>query len=205
MFMFKDIEKLFTEKVAQYIADGYTVNATTMSGHQGEVCKLDLRKGNEVVRILVDKRHEGWQEIYYLLVGKSTGTLNGGLLDIIWNNRLEEIERHDFYVISDVHPGKIVLGTAEEAKAAWDKRLDRFAMNPKYNDCVTELCDECKKVAYHIVRKRDGFKSIKMSDITKVCREVRRSRTKRIVVYISKKGREYPVTLREVDLQEAEK
>lgn len=109
MFMFKDVEKMFTEKVAQYIANGYLVNATTMAGHQGEICKLDLRKGDEVVRILIDMTNKGWQKIYYLLVGKNTDVLYGGMDNIIWNKNLQEIERHDFYVISDRYPEKSFL------------------------------------------------------------------------------------------------
>ena len=200
MIMFEDIEKLFTEKVAQYIANGYTVNANTMSGHQGEVCKFDLRKGDEVVRILIDRTNKGWQKIYYLLVGKNTDTLYGGMDDTIWNNHLQEVERYDFYVISDMYREKPVLGTEEEAKRAFDKRLDRAALNPKYNDYVTELSNEYKKVAYQIVRKKDGFNSIKLTDIKKVCREVRRNKVERVVAYISKKGRECPVLLREVSI-----
>lgn len=96
MFMFKDIEQLLTQKAAQYIANGYIVNATTMAGHQGEVCKLDLRKGDEVVRILIDRTNNGRQTIYYLLVGKNTDPLYGGVDDIIWNKNLQEIERYDF-------------------------------------------------------------------------------------------------------------
>lgn len=200
MFMFKDVEKMFTEKVAQYIANGYLVNATTMAGHQGEICKLDLRKGDEVVRILIDMTNKGWQKIYYLLVGKNTDVLYGGMDNIIWNKNLQEIERHDFYVISDRYPEKIIFCTAEEAKAASDKRLDRAALDPKYNDYVTELSGEYKNVAYRIVRGKDGFKSIKMSDIKKVCREVRRSRVKKVVAYVSKNGRICPVTLQEASL-----
>ena len=200
MFMFKDVEKMFTEKVAQYIANGYLVNATTMAGHQGEICKLDLRKGDEVVRILIDMTNNGWQKIYYLLVGKNTDVLYGGMDNIIWNKNLQEIERHDFYVISDRYPEKIIFGTAEEAKAALDKRLDRAALNPRYSDYITELSDEYKKAAYHIVREKEGFESIKMADITKVCCEVRRNRVKRVVAYISKKGRKYSVTLQEASL-----
>ena len=73
-------------------------------------------------------------------------------------------------------------------------------MDPKYNDYVTELSGEYKNVAYRIVRGKDGFKSIKMSDIKKVCREVRRSRVKKVVAYVSKNGRICPVTLQEASL-----
>ena len=53
----KDIEKIYTAKVAEYLAKGYTINPATMSGHQGEIAKIDLKKGDEIIRILLDRAH----------------------------------------------------------------------------------------------------------------------------------------------------
>ena len=39
MLLMKDIEALFTRKVAEYLADGYIFNTKTMSGSQ-----VDLKK-----------------------------------------------------------------------------------------------------------------------------------------------------------------
>lgn len=41
MLLMKDIEALFTRKVAEYLADGYIFNTKTMSGSQ-----VDLKKVN---------------------------------------------------------------------------------------------------------------------------------------------------------------
>ena len=49
-----DINQKFTAKVAEYIAKGYTINAATMSGSQGEVAHVDLTDGKQVVRVLLD-------------------------------------------------------------------------------------------------------------------------------------------------------
>ena len=46
MLLMKDIEALFTRKVAEYLADGYIFNTKTMSGSQ-----VDLKKGKSFVRI----------------------------------------------------------------------------------------------------------------------------------------------------------
>ena len=40
-----DINRTFTEKVTELIAQGYQINPATMSGSQGEHAHVDLRKG----------------------------------------------------------------------------------------------------------------------------------------------------------------
>lgn len=44
MYM-QDIEKRFTEKVAEYLTAGYIFSQETMRGLQGEMCKVDLKRG----------------------------------------------------------------------------------------------------------------------------------------------------------------
>ena len=48
-----EIEAIFTAKVAEFITNGYTINATTMAGSQGEIAKIDFRKGNEIIRVML--------------------------------------------------------------------------------------------------------------------------------------------------------
>ena len=53
-----EIEAIFTAKVQEYIAKGYTISTTTMSGHQGEIAKIDVTNGEELIRILLEGMHE---------------------------------------------------------------------------------------------------------------------------------------------------
>ena len=48
-----DINRMFTEKVTELIAQGYQINPATMSGSQGEYAHVDLRKGTEIIRVLL--------------------------------------------------------------------------------------------------------------------------------------------------------
>ena len=48
-----DINRAFTEKVTELIAQGYQINPATMGGSQGEIGKVDLRKGNDIIRVLL--------------------------------------------------------------------------------------------------------------------------------------------------------
>lgn len=188
----KDIENAFTAKVAQYLADGYVFNLTTMNGSQGEDGKVDLRKGNEIIRILLDRKYEGDFEIFYLLVGRNTDRLSGGWSDIIWNEHLEEIECIDFYVIGKRKGGEY-YGTKEEAEAAQKKRIARCGR--KLMHVETELSEAYKEIAYRILKKRDCFKSIKKSNITSVeqiegfFQNRQPSYQKRIFVKVERRGR----------------
>ena len=49
-----DINRMFTEKVTELIAQGYQINPATMSGSQGEHAHVDLRKGTDIIRVLLD-------------------------------------------------------------------------------------------------------------------------------------------------------
>lgn len=190
----KDIENAFTAKVAQYMADGYVFNLTTMNGSQGENGKVDLRKGDEVIRILLDKRYEEDFAICYLLVGRNTNKLMGGWLDTIWNNDLEEIERMDFYVVGRRRCGEY-YGTKEQAEAAQKKRMERYGR--KLTHVETELPDAYKEIAYRILKKRDCFKSVRKSNIIRVerienyCRNRSSSFRKRIVAGVARNGKVY--------------
>lgn len=189
----KDIENAFTAKVAQYLADGYVFNLTTMNGSQGENGKVDLRKGDEVIRILLSERYEGDFVIRYLLVGRNTNHLRDDWMDTIWNNDLEEVERTDFYVVGG-RRGKEYFGTREDAEAAQKKRIERYGR--KLAHVETELSDAYKAIAYKILKKRGGFRSIKKADVIRVRQSLGCHRShftafqKRIVADIVKNGRE---------------
>ena len=71
-----EIEAIMTAKVAEYITKGYTFSTTTMSGHQGEIAKIDLRKGDEVIRVMLATETEwtdnGTREVVIFTIGRST-------------------------------------------------------------------------------------------------------------------------------------
>lgn len=191
--MFKrDVENAFTAKVAKYLADGYVLNLTTMNGSQGECGKVDLRKENEVIRILLDREYEGDFEIYYLLVGRNTNRIRGSRMDTIWNNDLEQIERTDFYVVGRRRCGEY-YGTKEQAEAAQKKRIARYCR--KLTHVETELSNAYKEIAYRILKKRDGFKSIRKDNIVRVERtedyfqNCQPFYKKRIFVEVDRRGR----------------
>lgn len=54
----KEIQKAYTEKVNEYLAKGMQINTGTMSGSQGEICKIDLTDGSSIYRIRLERDRE---------------------------------------------------------------------------------------------------------------------------------------------------
>lgn len=96
----QDIDRIFTQKVSELLAQGFQINPATMGGSQGEIAHVDLRKGDEILRVRLE-RESGWgQELDYLslTVGRCTEPIRNDLFDatIIWNHKLEIISEIKF-------------------------------------------------------------------------------------------------------------
>lgn len=92
---YEEINKRFTEKVAEYLSLGYAFNTSTMSRTQSEIAKVDLTNGAEIVRIYLDRFNDG----YEIIVGKCVDNVpphNECNWATIWNDGLEVIERIRF-------------------------------------------------------------------------------------------------------------
>lgn len=104
---YTEINAIFTNTVNEYMSKGYTINTATMSGHQGEIAKVDLRKGDDVIRIYLERGlcwYDDCQsgDAVTLVVGRCTDerikaadSFSHSLT--IWNNRLEVIEERVFW------------------------------------------------------------------------------------------------------------
>ncbi|MGN1367800.1 MAG: hypothetical protein ACI4WX_02955, partial [Aristaeellaceae bacterium] len=105
---FAEINAIFTSTVTEYIAKGYAFNTASMSGSQGEIAKVDLRKGNDVVRVYLytDTSYEPWGDLMILEVGRCTDeqVINATGYNsraTVWNNRLEIMDKRVFWKMSN--------------------------------------------------------------------------------------------------------
>ncbi len=198
--LFKDINKRFTEIVMEYTAKGYYFNVATMAGHQGEIGKVDLTDGKQIIRILIERYFEYEQGIagiegIRIAVGRVPNSEkiqpNGTeILGTIWNNHLEIITEEVFYQLGRTgRNGDRCYGTYSEACAAQEKQINRWRNKQQYNQKVfTEK-------AYHIVlpfvKRQPRCKSTKLADIEKVYSVIYRDGKK--VYYVEAKGRKYKI------------
>ncbi len=158
---YTEIEKLFTETVAKFIADGWIFHTDSMGGHQGEIAKVDFRKDGNVVRVLLREGRDpicrSYMEIevrrYAGKAGKST----------IWNDDGEILESHKFYRVDE----DWFVGSENEFGKIRRKRNERYDASKIFD---WKLGERCTRLAWRWV-KRNRKKSIKLSDIVGVYRK----------------------------------
>ena len=165
---FSEINSIFTQKVKEYLDMGYTINTTTMSGLQGEVAKVDLTNGKEIIRIRMESHYRLGRETLHIIVGKCTDKVkpNGSFHDIVWNQNLKELEETVFYKVGN--KGNF-YGTEEEAQAARDKHLmrrDARGWGYSEDENNTVWFDESyTDIVLPIIRRSKGMKTVKRSDV----------------------------------------
>ena len=164
-----DINRMFTEKVTELIAQGYQINPATMSGSQGEYAHVDLRKGTETIRVLLDDASDFMSGLNFLrlVVGRCTDQIRMGTFDrlgnTIWNNRLEILFEIKFAKIAEDYFTDMETGVQMRRKRylRW-KQKDRRARR--------DLPDAFKSVALRYVQKQPRMKTCKLSEIERVTR-----------------------------------
>lgn len=158
-----EMDTIFTNKVNEYLTRGYMFNTNTMSGSQGEIAHVDLRKGDEILRIVMYIKHD-WRNGYkiHILVGRSTDrvNLNRESNETIWNNRLETIEDLVFAKIDENW-----YASEEEGAAATELRKNRCSS--RHASAEKELPITATFV--RLLKNRKGFANATRNNIS-VCR-----------------------------------
>ena len=122
-----DINKRFTEIVSEYIAVGFVMNTASMNGSEGEISKVDLTDGKEILRVLV-RRFDDCENLYSLTgVEITVGRVpesdrmtphDGSNWFTPWNNHLNQLRQERFFQIREGQRGGKFYGTRQEAEAA---------------------------------------------------------------------------------------
>ena len=158
---FAEINAKFTQKVAEYMAKGYTINTATMSGSQGEIAKIDLTDGNEIIRVLLNSFHNPCESIenrWYsfsgvsLIVGRVTDKVAPNVPDTwitAWTDNLAILHTEEYFEIGREKRGcSKWYGTKEQTIAQQDKQAERDKV------CrvkVTELSEAAKTIVLPFV------------------------------------------------------
>jgi len=169
-----DINRAFTEKVTELLSRGYQIYPGTMGGSQGEIAHVDLCKGNEIIRVLLDHSagHGEKPDGVRLIVGRNTDRIRMNCFDklgnTIWNNRLEILSEIEFCQI-----GENYYTDAETGRAIQKKRDARRSAHRE--SIRRDLPDTFKCAALKYVQRQPRMKSCRLSDITCVTRVNRSS------------------------------
>ena len=167
---YADINRRYTEIVAEYMGKGYTINTASMSGSQGETCKIDLTNGTEIIRIMVDTFSDWRNDLagVEILVGKVTDEdvrphSNSGWATI-WNNRLEILSTDRFYKIGEDRCHGTFYGDMAEAKAATTTRRSRYIARESTRR-TENITSKAVEIAKRVIRREFGVKRICEADV----------------------------------------
>ena len=169
-----DINRAFTEKVTELLRRGYQIYPGTMGGSQGEIASVDLYKGDEIIRVLLDHSagHGEKPDGIRLIVGRNTDRIRMNCFDklgnTIWNNHLEILSEIEFCQI-----GENYYTDAESGRAIQKKRDAR--QRARRENIRRDLPDAFKCAALKYVQRQPRMKSCKLSDVTRVTRVNRSS------------------------------
>lgn len=174
---FEAVNKIYTQKVAEWIAKGYWINAGTMSGSQGEYAHIDLTNGTELIRVLLADETD-WQnrefgygalDTVVLIVGRCTDNIRLGDADrlgnTVWNNKLEVIEKMVWWKALG-HRSNWLM-SEEEVQAQIEKRNARHEAR-KNKETGKKVFKGAEKVVKSFINRQKGCKGVKASEISEV-------------------------------------
>ena len=174
----KDITKIATEAIGDYIDDGYIMNVGTMAGSQGDILKVDLTNGTETIRIRIFKETTDYafnNDIVLETRHYDCGFKSGGI-DSLWNDDGEVIASRKFYTVSGngrytkrhepfyVDDKDIAVHAANVRNARMQKN-SQLRYSRKYHTTsipVNKVID--------IIKSRPGYKRTKVEDIDSIYR-----------------------------------
>ena len=194
-----ELNIIFTAKVNEYLAKGYTFNTETMSGHQGEIAKVDLTNGEEIIRVIMERKHS-WElgECFTITIGRAT-EVEPGITDTIWNNKLEVLDQEIFH---QAGYGSDYLITEEEARKNANKRKARVARRTYHNTKEEVITDKAHiKALLPYIQHLKGCKSVKARHLTEVSKRFLANGTYHYTIYIEKKNTVKVETLSENKLK----
>lgn len=168
---YADINRRYTEIVAEWMAKGYAINTASMNGSQGEIAKIDLTDGKEIIRIMVDRFSDFAANLegVEITVGKALDAnvrpnSNDGW-STIWNNQLEVLQSERFFKIGENRVSGAPYGSEAEAKAAAEQRRKRYIAK----NCPTRshtVSVNAMDIAKRIIRREFGVKRIIEADVS---------------------------------------
>ena len=177
---FIEINAIYTAKVAEYISKGYIISTHTMTGHQGEIGKIDLTNGSEIVRISIQTTHCMEDCIFFadqiaLTVSRTTNSEIMKAAETrettIWTDNLEQVESPRIFWKMSYESDWYIEG--DEGKTAVYKYYSRRTREQDLHLEKTYSGDELKTIAKIIlpaVRRHLGKPKMKVDRIAVVRR-----------------------------------
>lgn len=185
-----ELNTIFTAKVNEYLVKGYTFNTQTMAGHQGEIAKIDLTNGEEVIRVVMEENGFNWdKEKDLFLNDKITITVGRATevhFDTIWNKDLEVLDQEIFYK-ADRYSDYLI--TEEEAIENAEKNKARLMAKNQQTKENEDITDKAViKALLPYIHTLKSCKSVKARHIKSVIKVNSSDGTYSYHIWIEKKN-----------------
>lgn len=155
-----DISRIYTSKIAELLSAGYQINPWTMSGSQGEIAKVDLTNGSEIIRVLIETSYE-------FTIGEIVTITIGRVVEqdrlTIWNHHLKVCSQIKFAQIAEDY-----YTTYDEGVKISEKRVQRLTRC--VNRSSSDLSDAYKMIALRWIQRKPRMKSCQLKDIKRMIR-----------------------------------
>lgn len=167
---YTDIERDYTNILNEYLKVGYTVNTDTFSGHQGEICKIDLKKNDdEILRILLHKtRNDHNYDSLILEVRIYDISINKNMT--LWNNQGKCIFQNIYYEYMNYNNHNKIYTLSESQFKKWIELHEKRVTNRSKNNNVKVISTDNKKydIIIKYIRKTKGYKTVSKKDIKQI-------------------------------------
>lgn len=187
-----EINKKFTEIVNNYISDGYVINLVSMSGSQGEEGKVDLVKGDQLVRIWTNSENSS---SYY---NRTINSWNGNMLVLrigvwkypaknsfnettVWMQDFTVIESYTFY---EIERSVEYTEDLNEALQIQKKRYSRYKNHDhNFGNIISYREDNgAKVIAAKYLKSKEGYKRISY-DKMKIQKIIDNKEVRYVIIY----------------------
>ena len=169
---YTDINAIYTAKVTEFLSNGYTINTSTMSGSQGEIAHIDLRKGSDVIRVILEEDHD--HEVFngkhiVLTVGRCTAERvianeEPDMATTIWNQHLEIIEVRKFWKFEKRNSMYYIEG--DDGKKAKELTLKRWKARDV--SMVIALPDSFKASMLPAIKRHLGVSRFSVNQVSRI-------------------------------------
>lgn len=164
------ITKMFNEKTAELLNQGYSLFLEGMSGHQGEIGKVAFTKNNRYFMLVAHEVKYSWSSGPNTCVvefGEAAEGFRPG--DTFWISELRNSEKTTFYAMGDT-PRCYFTADKTAAEEAYKKNLSRFKNRYDYYGPLNNS-KKAIDVCFKITRKTNGYKTMPKKDILGYRRE----------------------------------
>lgn len=166
------IEKLYSEKVAEYIMKGYVISIEHTHGSQtNEVSTICLTNdsGKSILRVGLIRACEDWRKEELKLVILKYENVKPR--DVLWISKGEVLFLRTFIEVD--REKKVYCESEEDFDKILSLRRER-SKNREYEwfDREEEITSEkIKDLVWKIARKYEGYKSVQRNKITKITKD----------------------------------